>query len=32
MKLKTTTHLSTGQSMDAVLDPVMLTVAIGRAF
>ena len=32
MKLKTTTYLSTGQSMDAVLDPVMLTVAIGRAF
>lgn len=32
MKLKTTTHLSTGQSMEAQLDPTTFTFAIGRSF
>ena len=32
MKLKTTTHLSTGQTMEARLDPVMVTFAFGRDF
>lgn len=30
--LKTRTHLSTGQTMDATLDPTMLTIGVGRSF
>jgi outer membrane protein len=30
--LKTRTHLSTGQTMDATLDPTMLTLGVGRSF
>jgi outer membrane protein len=30
--LKTRTHLSTGQTMDATLNPTMLTLGVGRSF